>query len=108
MHTVKADEKLAILAFNNSTLRNTFFNYIFTVAVSKRVTLSSTTKPGSYAVDNIIHCNYRFLAHSRLEFQPWLKIDLQAMYDVIKVIIFNRYDCCGILLKLSLGKFSGF
>lgn len=24
MHSVKADEKLAILAFNNSTLRNTF------------------------------------------------------------------------------------
>nr|XP_034332172.1 fucolectin-like [Crassostrea gigas] len=50
----------------------------------------------SNAVDNVIECtNHLLTAHTLDELQPWLKIDLQAIYDVKKVIIYNRQDCCG-------------
>lgn len=69
------------------------------IAVSKPATLNSTIdsiRKASNAVDNVVDCRNTFLlAHSRFEYQPWLKIDLQAMYDVKKIIIHNRYDCCG-------------
>lgn len=76
------------------------FNCIFIVAVSKPVTMSSSSRAPSNAVDNIIDCrSFNLLAHTYHDFQPWLKIDLQAMHDVIKVTIVNRFDCCGIYLK---------
>ncbi|XP_052708262.1 fucolectin-like [Crassostrea angulata] len=66
------------------------------IAVSKPVTMSSSSRAPSNAVDNIIDCrSFNLLAHTYHDFQPWLKIDLQAMHDVIKVTIVNRFDCCG-------------
>lgn len=55
------------------------------VAVFKPATLSSIYRPdyqkASNAVDNVIKCTSGFVtAHTEQEFQPWLKIDLQAIY----------------------------
>lgn len=63
--------------------------------------MSSSRRPASNAVDNITDCRNpeNLLAHTSHDFQPWLKIDLQAIHDVIKVTIVNRFDCCGIYLK---------
>lgn len=65
-------------------------------------TIPDTNQIASHAVDNIIDCSdYLLIAHSDFEFQPWLKIDLKTMYDVKKVIIHNRYDCCGKYLEFQ-------
>nr|XP_034332174.1 fucolectin-like [Crassostrea gigas] len=50
----------------------------------------------SNAVDNVLKCiSAPYNAHTSLDFQPWIKIDLQAIYDVNKITIYNRQDCCG-------------
>lgn len=79
--------------------------YVFTVAVSKPTILSTIfypTQKASNAVDNVINCTSGLLtAHSQEEFEPWLKIELQAKYDVKKVTIFNRQDSYGkVIYKL--------
>lgn len=62
--------------------------------------MSSSSRAPSNAVDNIVDCrSFNLLAHTYHDFQPWLKIDLQAMHDVIKVTIVNRFDCCGTYLE---------
>lgn len=76
------------------------WNGAFTVAVSKPATLSSIYRPAyqnaSNAVDNVINCPSGIVtAHTQEEFQPWLKIDLQALYDIKQVTIFNRQDNYG-------------
>lgn len=76
------------------------WNGAFTVAVSKPATLSSIYRPAyqnaSNAVDNVINCPSGLVtAHTQEEFQPWLKIDLQALYDIKQVTIFNRQDNYG-------------
>nr|XP_034331619.1 fucolectin-like [Crassostrea gigas] len=72
------------------------------IAVSKPAILSTIfypTQKASNAVDNVINCTSGLLtAHSQEEFEPWLRIDLQAKYDVIKVTIFNRQDSYGFRL----------
>uniref|UniRef100_K1PLX8 Fucolectin n=1 Tax=Magallana gigas TaxID=29159 RepID=K1PLX8_MAGGI len=73
------------------------------VAVSKPATLSSIYRPAyqnaSNAVDNVINCPSGLVtAHTQEEFQPWLKIDLQALYDIKQVTIFNRQDNYGFRL----------
>lgn len=79
---------------------------VFTVAVSKPAILSTIFYPAyqkaSNAVDNVINCTSGLLtAHSQEEFEPWLKIELQAKYDVKKVTIFNRQDSYGkVIYKL--------
>uniref|UniRef100_A0A8W8J7F7 Fucolectin tachylectin-4 pentraxin-1 domain-containing protein n=1 Tax=Magallana gigas TaxID=29159 RepID=A0A8W8J7F7_MAGGI len=70
------------------------------IAVSQPATLSSTYSASNYkasnANDNVLKCSSGLsTACSQLESQPWLKIDLQAIYDVNKVTIYNRQDCCG-------------
>lgn len=83
-----------------------FIKIVLAVAVGMNGSLSSiygkkTTVTN--AVDNVIECtNYLLTAHTLREFQPWLKIDLQAIHDVKKVIIYNRQDCCGIYFNCHL------
>ena len=50
----------------------------------------------SNAVDGVTVCPTGItLAHTLEEYRPWIKIDLQATYDVCSVVIYNREDCCG-------------
>ena len=67
------------------------------VAVNKPATMSSIFRPdyqyASNAVDNATVCPNGFsTAHTDWEFRPWIKIDLQAIYDVHSVVIYNRQD----------------
>lgn len=70
------------------------------VAVNKPATMSSLYEPDfhqpSYAVDNVTVCSDGlFLAHSLSDFRPWIKIDLQDIYDINSVVIYNRQDAFG-------------
>ena len=70
------------------------------VAVNKPATISSLYEPDfhqpSYAVDNVTVCSDGlFLAHSLSDFRPWIKIDLQDIYDINSVVIYNRQDVLG-------------
>lgn len=82
-----------------------FIKIVLAVAVGMNGSLSSIyhNDTVSNAVDNVIECtNHLLTAHTLDELQPWLKIDLQAIYDVKKVIIYNRQDCCGIYFNFHL------
>ena len=37
----------------------------------------------------------KFCAHTNSEVRPWWRVDLQAEYDINRVKIWNRQDCCG-------------
>lgn len=51
----------------------------------------------SNAVDGITVCpNGLYTIHTDVEFMPCIKIDLQNIADVIRVIVFNRQDNNGI------------
>lgn len=83
----------------------TLSKIVLAVAVGMNGSLSSIYGKTTItnAVDNVIECtNYLLTAHTLDELQPWLKIDLQAIYDVKKVIIYNRQDCCGIYFNFHL------
>lgn len=83
----------------------TLSKIVLAVAVGMNGSLSSIYGKTTItnAVDNVIECtNYLLTAHTLREFQPWLKIDLQAIHDVKKVIIYNRQDCCGIYFNCHL------
>ena len=50
----------------------------------------------SNAVDGVTACpTHDTLAITLEQYRPWIKIDLQATYDVNSVVIYNREDCCG-------------
>lgn len=83
----------------------TLSKIVLAVAVGMNGSLSSIYGKTTItnAVDNVIECtNHLLTAHTLDELQPWLKIDLQAIYDVKKVIIYNRQDCCGIYFNCHL------
>ncbi|XP_048743048.2 uncharacterized protein LOC125656489 [Ostrea edulis] len=67
------------------------------VAVNKPASMISAFNPdyhfASNAVDGITVCpNGLYTIHTDVEFMPWIKIDLQNIADVIRVIVFNRQD----------------
>ena len=71
-----------------------------TVAVNKPATMSSIFESdyqhASNAVDNVTVCPTGLsTAHTQREFRPWIKIDLQAIYDVNSVVVYNRQDDFG-------------
>lgn len=48
------------------------------------------------AVNNVTICpGGIYTAHSNSDHRPWIKIDLQSIYDVQRVVIFNRQDRFG-------------
>jgi hypothetical protein len=48
------------------------------------------------AVDGVVVCpNGPYLAHTAVERDPWIEIDLQQVFDVRSVLIYARQDCCG-------------
>ena len=69
------------------------------VAVHKPVTMSSQLDSrynASYAVDNVTVCPTQHnIAHTKNQFRPWIKIDLQGIYNVHSVVIYNRQDGFG-------------
>ncbi|XP_062579207.1 uncharacterized protein LOC134241141, partial [Saccostrea cucullata] len=69
-------------------------------AVNKPAAMISVFKPdyqfASNAVDNITLCPTGLTtAHTRQEINPWMEIDLQGIFDIVKVLIFNRQDQSG-------------
>nr|XP_022301001.1 uncharacterized protein LOC111109209 [Crassostrea virginica] len=68
------------------------------IAVNKPATISSIYnrdhQHASYAVDNVTIClTGLFNAHTKSDFRPWIKLDLQDIYH--KIVIFNRQDGYG-------------
>lgn len=48
------------------------------------------------AVNNVTICSGgTYTAHSNSDHRPWIRIDLQSIYDVQRVVIFNRQDRFG-------------
>ncbi|XP_056003728.1 uncharacterized protein LOC125663429 [Ostrea edulis] len=73
------------------------------VAVGKPTSMSSTINNYQLprnAVDGVVLCRLIDLSHSRSEQNPWLKIDLQGLFDILSVLIYARQDCCGTLRKI--------
>ena len=38
------------------------------------------------------------LAHTTHEFMPWIMVELDARYDINRVVVWNRRDCCSWVL----------
>lgn len=48
------------------------------------------------AVNNVTICSGgTYTAHSNSDHRPWIRIDLQSVYDVQRVVIFNRQERFG-------------
>ncbi|XP_062593657.1 fucolectin-7-like [Saccostrea cucullata] len=53
----------------------------------------------SNAVDDVTVCTDGLsTAHTKREFSPWIKIDLQDVFDVAEVLAYNRQDAFGLRL----------
>ncbi|XP_061186410.1 uncharacterized protein LOC133194475 [Saccostrea echinata] len=70
------------------------------IAVNKPASIISIYNPiyqnASDAVDNVTVCdNGLSTAHTNNEINPWIKIDLQNMFDVLEVLVYNRQDTYG-------------
>ena len=81
--------------FDKTSLQN-----LLAVALHKPSTMSSSFlsdyHKASNAVDGVTVCPTGFtLAHTLEEYRPWIKIDLQATFEVNSVVIYNRENCCG-------------
>ncbi|XP_070537889.1 uncharacterized protein [Ptychodera flava] len=70
----------------------------WSLAFKQKASQSSTFAYGSAmkAVDGDKSNNYneRTCTHTQKEYQPWWKVDLGGEYEIDKVIITNRADCC--------------
>ena len=76
------------------------FLLFFAVALSKPAKLSSMWDsyhhPGN-AVNNVLVCPYGrgYLAHTRMQVDPWLEINLQSSFEIRYIVMYARQDCCG-------------
>lgn len=72
---------------------------ISNVALGKETRQSSIAYRGDSfrAVDGNTSGNYGDSSVTHTDFQaaPWWQVDLGAVYDVERVVLFNRTDCCG-------------
>jgi hypothetical protein len=64
------------------------------VASGKTVTQSSISHPGTFDPPNLVDGNKTNFAHTNNGAVEWFLIDLGQDYDVEKVVITNRTDCC--------------
>jgi hypothetical protein len=79
------------------------------VAVGKTATQSSTDykSPASNAVNDVTHGKYAAngaatndITHTTAsQKNPWWQVDLGAVYDIRKIVVWNRRDCCWERLK---------
>ncbi|XP_078341365.1 fucolectin-6-like [Crassostrea virginica] len=51
--------------------------------------------PGN-AVNNVLVCPYGrgYLAHTRMQVDPWLEINLQSSFEIRYIVMYARQDCC--------------
>ena len=76
------------------------------VARGKKVT-GSTLYSGSFPHSNLVDGNVNNFAHTHNNNNEWFEIDLGKEYEVDRVEVVNRKDCCGFRLKnttISAGK----
>ena len=64
------------------------------VAQGKTVTQSSISHPGTFDPPNLVDGNKTNFAHTNNEAVEWFQIDLGQDYEIEKVVIHNRSDCC--------------
>jgi hypothetical protein len=64
------------------------------VASGKIVTQSSISHPGTFDPPNLVDGNKTNFAHTNNEAVEYFQIDLGQDYDIEKVVITNRTDCC--------------
>ena len=88
--------------FDKTSLQN-----LLAVALHKPSTMSSSFlsdyHKASNAVDGVTVCPTGFtLAHTLEEYRPWIKIDLQATFEVNSVVIYNRENCCGKFMHILI------
>jgi hypothetical protein len=79
------------------------------VASGKTVTQSSISHPGTFDPPNLVDGNKTNFAHTLNEDVEWFLIDLGQAYEIEKVVITNRADCCQARLrntKIQLSKSS--
>ena len=77
------------------------------VASGKTVTQSSISHPGTFDPPNLVDGNKTNFAHTNNGAVEWFLIDLGQDYDIEKVVITNRTDCCQARLrntKIQLSK----
>ena len=77
------------------------------VASGKTVTQSSISHPGTFDPPNLVDGNKTNFAHTNNGAVEWFLIDLGKDYDIEKVVITNRTDCCQARLrntKIQLSK----
>jgi hypothetical protein len=77
------------------------------VAQGKTVTQSSISHPGTFDPPNLVDGNKTNFAHTNNEAVEWFQIDLGQDYEIEKVVITNRTDCCQARLrktKIQLSK----
>ena len=77
------------------------------VASGKTVTQSSISHPGTFDSPNLVAGNKTNFAHTNNGAVEWFLIDLGQDYDIEKVVITNRTDCCQARLrntKIQLSK----
>ena len=79
------------------------------VALGKNVTQRSISHPGTFDPPNLVDGNKTNFAHTNNEAVEWFLIDLGQAYEIEKVVITNRTDCCQARLrntKIQLSKSS--
>ncbi|MFP2925678.1 Vps62-related protein [Pyxidicoccus sp. 3LG] len=68
------------------------------LALGKPTSQSTTDAGGapSRAVDGNINGNYGqgSVTHTASQLQPWWQVDLQGIYPLATVVLYNRTDCC--------------
>ena len=80
-------------------MNNTYFSWTENLALLRQVTQSSTFEAqglSKFAVDGDRNPNYhsKGCAHSTREDNPWWRVDLLKSYEITRVTITNRGDCC--------------
>jgi hypothetical protein len=77
------------------------------VASGKTVTQSSISHPGTFDPPNLVDGNKTNFTHTNDEAVEWFLIDLGQAYEIEKVVLTNRTDCCQARLrntKIQLSK----
>ena len=82
------------------------------LALGKKATMSS--QYGGFAASRGVNGKTTDFFHTRYQNMPWFRVDLGRSYNVQRVVLFNRKDCCGklymylILIKFVLAVYKSF
>ena len=64
------------------------------ITPNTRVTKSSGYSGDMYPNRNFVDGNTNNFSHTSCYDIPWIEIDLGAMTDIYKIVVYNRVDCC--------------